>query len=97
MTSRSSHLLRGLSATLLAAVWSFPTIAGNAPAAAPLQVIPGNLPVVVIDDPVPVVLVRIRGGRFRMGDTQDIGQADERPVREVRLVAKESEALTGHR
>lgn len=37
------------------------------------------------NDPVPLVLVRIRGGRFRMGDTQGIGQADGRPVREVRV------------
>jgi hypothetical protein len=52
---------------------SFPTIAGNAPAAAPPHAVQGNRSVVVIDDPVPLVLVRITGGRFRMGDTQGIG------------------------
>jgi sulfatase modifying factor 1 len=83
MTFRSSRLLGGLTATLVAAVWSFPTIAGNAPAAVPPHSVPGNLPVVVIDDPIPLVIVRISGGRFRMGDIQGIGQADERPVREV--------------
>jgi formylglycine-generating enzyme required for sulfatase activity len=83
MTFMSYDLFSGLSAILVAALWSFPTIAGNASAVAPPHSVPGNLPVVVIDDPVPLVLVRIRGSRFRMGDTQGIGQADERPVREV--------------
>jgi formylglycine-generating enzyme required for sulfatase activity len=85
MTFKSSRPLGGLSAVLVAAVWSFPAIAGNAPAATPPHAVPGNLTVVVIDDPVPVVLVRITGGRFRMGDTRGIGQADERPVRQVRV------------
>jgi formylglycine-generating enzyme required for sulfatase activity len=85
MTFRSSPLLSGLSATLVAALWSFPASAGNAPAAVPPHSVPGNPPVVVIDEPVPLVLVRIGGGRFRMGDTQSIGQADERPVRGVRV------------
>ena len=79
-------MLNGLSAMLLAAVWSLPTNAGDTRAAEPPHADdPGNPPVVVIDEPVPLVLVRIAGGRFRMGDTQGIGQADERPVREVRV------------
>jgi formylglycine-generating enzyme required for sulfatase activity len=77
-------LLTRLRATLMGLVGSFTGIAGNAPVAAPPQsAITGKPPSLVIDHPFPLVLVRIAGGQFRMGDTQGIGQPDERPVREV--------------
>ncbi len=38
-----------------------------------------------IDDPFPIELVWLPSGQYRMGDIRGIGQADEQPVREVKV------------
>jgi len=57
-----------------------PTIAGRAGAAAA-----DARRSVSITNPFSSELVWVPGGRFLMGDTQGIGQSDERPVREVKV------------
>lgn len=80
---KAQPLRRLLMPTLLC--WLIPLIAAAAhslddPSS---ESLPGNLRTVRITNPFSFELVWIPAGRFRMGDIDGSGQADERPVREV--------------